>query len=310
MALLSKILPLLWVLDVALDDASHTIAAWRCRTDREAERAEYDTAALARGIVAVTVSGRGVVAKPVSSELAARVRGDAETFLATESAGRIGFVRRERLQPLLDELAAAAIRPQRLFVATSPEEAARETLAALRWRQLVRPTNEGSALAQAVARRTGLPVLGLLLLLLSANAAVSPSLNARRQTLQTALAARTRSGSEAAATDARQRALRLEFSAAATNRALLCDRIGAAVPEHVALTALEVEPLTRRFEAHKPLERRRDAVVVRGTAPDAGAVSVFVERLAAEPAWRTVRLAAVERTRDAEELSFSIEIIP
>lgn len=308
MNLLAKILPPVWVLDVALDETSHTVTAWRCRTDRTAEPAAYDTRAVARGIAAVTVSGRGVVARSAASELAARVQGDTKTFLTTESAGRVCFVRRERLQPLLDELAAADIHPQRIFAAATPDEAAHRTLAALHWRQFVRPTAEGSALAQAVVRRTALPLLVCLLLLLTANAAVRPSLAARHQALRTALEVRKRTVSEAAASDARQRDLLFEFSAPEASRSLLCDRIGAAAPRTVTLTALEIEPLTRRFEAGKALERRRGAAIVRGMASDAGAVSAFVEALAADPSWQAVRLAAVERERDTEGLTFRIEI--
>lgn len=308
MKLLQRISGPVWVLGITLDDAAHEVSAWRCRAGREAERAEWDAAVVARGVVAVTVSGRGVVTKPSGSEAAVRVRGDGETFAWNEREGMLSFVRRERLGPLLGTLAREGIHPQRLFVGATPDEAARETLGGLCWRQCVRPTAEGSSLAQALVRRIGLPVLGCFLLLLAANAAVAPSLHARRRELQTAFEARERSGSEVAATDARQRALVAEFSAPPIGRALLCDRIGAAVPERVVLTALEVEPLARRFDASRPLERHPGEAVVRGTAPDAAAVSAFVGRLAAERSWREVRLAAVERERDAEGLSFRIEM--
>ena len=48
--------------------------------------------------------------------------------------------------------------------------------------------------------------------------------------------------------------------------------------------------------------------VVAGTAPAAGDVSTFVERLAGAACCRTVRLTNVERERDAERLVFRIEI--
>ena len=123
----------------------------------------------------------------------------------------------------------------------------------------------------------------------------------------TLLPARTAS-TAADATD-RQRALLAEFSARpAVSRAVVCDRIAEAVPAQVVLTRLAVEPLTKRFEAGKPLQRQERTAVVAGTAPAAGDVSTFVERLAGAACCRTVRLTNVERERDAERLVFRIEI--
>ena len=237
------------------------------------------------------------------------MRDDRATFLWREHDGRIAFVRRERLQGVLTELSEAGIHPQRIEVSAPPDAAAGELLAGLGWRQLLRPTAEGSSLAQAVVRRAALPVLGLFLCLLAANAAVAPSLNTRRQTLQKELSARERTASTAADATDRQRALLAEFSARpAVSRAVVCDRIAEAVPAQVVLTRLAVEPLTKRFEAGKPLQRQERTAVVAGTAPAAGDVSTFVERLAGAACCRTVRLTNVERERDAERLVFRIEI--
>ena len=130
-----------------------------------------------------------------------------------------------------------------------------------------------------------------------------------RQTLQKELSARERTASTAADATDRQRALLAEFSARpAVSRAVVCDRIAEAVPAQVVLTRLAVEPLTKRFEAGKPLQRQERTAVVAGTAPAAGDVSTFVERLAGAACCRTVRLTNVERERDAERLAFRIEI--
>lgn len=309
MKLFPYILGPVWVLDVALTPDGHTIAAWCCRAGREPVRTDYDPAAVARGIAVVTVAGHGTVSKAADSQLAARVAADTATFLFTESAGQLAFVRRERLEPLRCELAAAGIRPQAVFVALAPDEAATRWRAGFRWWQLGRLSDESSALAQAFVRRTALPVLGLFLCLLAANAALAPSLGRRRQQLQTEIQTRERTASTAADATARQRALLEEFSAQpSVPHAVLCDRIAAAVPEQVVLTRLAVEPLAKRFEAEKPLLRQERTAEVCGTAAAAGDVSLLVERLAAEVCCRTVRLAHVERERDAERLVFRIEI--
>lgn len=309
MKLLQHLLSSVRVLEVVLTSDSHTIAAWRCRAGRTAEQTAYDPVAVAKEVVLVTVTGHGTLSKPAASQLAARVRDDGATFLWNERDGQIAFVRRERLQGVLAELSEAGIHPQAVFVALAPDAAVARWREGFRWRQLLRPTAEGSSLAQAVVRRAALPVLGLFLCLLAANAAVAPSLNTRRQTLQKELSARERSASTAADATDRQRTLLAEFSARpAASRAVVCDRIAEAVPAQVVLTQLSVEPLTKRFEAGKPLQRQEQTAVVAGTAPAAGDVSTFVERLAGAACCRTVRLTNVERERDAERLVFRIEI--
>lgn len=269
-----------------------------------------------KGCLAVAVvCGCGVVTKPDGAEITARVKADADTFLWSSAGGGTSFVRRDRLQKLSDALAGHNIVPVRVFCAVSAadfekttEEFARQLYADLQWRMLVRPTPEASAVAQTLVRRLGFPVLGVFLLLLTANAVLSPRVNARWQTLQTELAARERTASGSASADARQRKLLAEFSAApGVSRAVFCDRIARAVPERVVLTTLEVEPLAKRFEAGKPLLRQEHIAVICGTAPAAVDVSVFVQRLSQTDCCREVRLANVEKDRDGDRLLFRIE---
>ena len=156
MNLFPYILGPVWVLDVTLTPDGHTIAAWRCKMGCEPQQTVYDAAAVAKGVAVVTVSGHGTIVKPADSQLAARVRDDRATFLWREHDGRIAFVRRERLQGVLTELSEAGIHPQRIEVSAPPDTAAGELLAGLGWRQLLRPTAEGSSLAQAVVRRAAL----------------------------------------------------------------------------------------------------------------------------------------------------------
>lgn len=290
-----------------------------CRTEVFVWRREgltsVDRSAAKNNLAAVVVCGHGVVSKPEGSELVTRVKADPDTFLWSAADGTTSFVRRERLGTLTEELAAAGIVPVRVFC-TDPHvdfekmagEFARQLYAELHWRTLVRPTSEGSAAAQAVVRRAALPVLGVFLCLLAANVVLSPTLNARQQALQQEITARERTVSNAASTDVRQREVLSEFaSRPRISRALFCDRVGAVVPEKIVLTALEIEPLTKRFESGKPLQRRADFAVICGVAPAASDVSDFVQNLSALTCCRDVRLANVEKERDGDRLLFRIE---
>lgn len=290
-----------------------------CRTEFFVWRADGVTPAersAPKGLLTVLVAcGHGVVTKPDGTELVARVKADGETFLCSTVDGHTSFVRRERLQAVQAVLAAEGCVPVAVYCADAAadfgqtaEALVRQLREMLGWRMLLRLTPEASSVSQALVRRLGFPVLGLFLLLLAANAMLAPRLNARRQTLQAALAARDRTASGAASADARQRKLLVAFSAGSgVPRALLCDRIGSAVPERVVLTALDVEPLAGRFEAGKPLLRRENTAIVCGTAPAAADISAFVQRLAQTGYCREVRLANVERERDGDRLAFRIE---
>ena len=313
MKLLSRILNRIAFVraEFAADGSCRTeVFLWRTGGVAPAERSA------AKGLLAaVVVCGHGVVTKPDGSQIAARIKADPETFLWSSAGGQTSFVRRERLRSLSEELAGEGIVPVRIFCAdagtdfeTLAEEFARQVYADLRWRSLVRPTAESSAAAQALARRATLPVLGLFLCVLAANAVLSPDLNARRQMLQQQITARERTASNAASAGARQRELLAEFSKRpAAPWAVVCDRVAGAVPERVVLTQLAVEPLTKRFEARKPLQRLEGRVVVCGTAPAASDVSAFVRRLSEETCCRDVRLMHVEKERDGDRLAFRIE---
>lgn len=274
-----------------------------------------DWAAAKGCLAAVVLCGHGVVTKPDDSEITARIKADPETFLWSSANGQTSFIRRDRLQNLSDELAAHQIVPVRIFCADTvgdfgltADELARQLYDGLRWRSLLRLTPQSSAVAQTLVRRIAFPVLGLFLVLLAANAVFSPQVNARRQTLQKELTAREQMASGSASADARQRKLLAEFAATSgISRALLCDRIARSVPERVVLTALEVEPLVKRFEAGKHLMRREHTAVLCGTAPAAADVSSFVQQLSETDCCRDVRLANIEKERDGDRLTFRIE---
>lgn len=262
-----------------------------CRQDvflwRRGDLAPADRAAAKHNLAALVVCGHGVVSKPDDSEVVVRVKADAQTFVWSTSGGRSSFVRRERVEGMLAELATQGIVPAVVFCAEADADFARaaeayagELYAGLRWRSLLRLTPESSAMAQVVVRRAGLPVLGGMLCLLAANAVLAPRLNARRQVLTAEIAVRERSASNAATAGARQRELVAQFAAGPrTPGAVVCDRIAGAVPERVVLTRLEIEPLVKRFEAGKPLQGREHLAVITGTARAACDVSAFVQGL-------------------------------
>ena len=309
MKLLPRLFPVVRVLEVVFSKEEYAIVSWRCRFRNTPVRETYDAVAVSREIVLLTISGQGVVSKPAGLEIAARIRKDPQTFLWSERDETIAFVRRDHVQEVCEKLLAANIYPQRIAVAVTPDEIAREFYTSFRWRTILHPTVESSAFAQSLVRRIALPVLGLFLGVLAVNAILSPSLGRRRQMMQSELEAYERSNSAQIDATTRQKALLAEFAASRpTSCALLCDRIAADVPDRVILTQLSIDPLTKRFEAMKPLQRQEYTAIVSGTAEASSDISAFVDRLASESCFRQVRLANVERERESPRLLFRIEI--
>ena len=108
MKLLSRILGSVRVLEVTLTAGGYTVRTWSCKPGGIPQQVDQVPESVARSIVAVTFAGHGVISK--SSEatgVSARVRSDAETFVWNEREGVFSFVRREKLRPVLGELAGA-----------------------------------------------------------------------------------------------------------------------------------------------------------------------------------------------------------
>lgn len=301
---LSRILGAVYVLEASFgEDRSYLLTVWRC-TARG--RVESDLKTAARHVAALTVGGQGVISKPVESSVAEKVAADPDHFVWSDSGGMRSFVRSEQLVPLMEELTAASIHPWQVVCAVTPETLAQSVADGVRWKQLAHPSERESSVAQAVARRLMLPLLGLFLFLLSANALVGPRMQARRQELQLRAAAFRQDDTKAANVSAERQRIVQRF-AQRLDYAAVCNRIGACVPAGVTLTELWMEPLTERFEEGVSLVRDENTVMVAGRGNSSAAIGQFAQTLAEEPSVLDVRLRAVERTRETG-LQFKIEV--
>lgn len=89
--------------------------------------------------------------------------------------------------------------------------------------------------------------------------------------------------------------------------AALGDRIGRCVPERIRLTELWIEPLDKRFEEGKALQRQLRKALITGIGPSSSEIGLFTEALVQTAGIQHVRLISVERTRSME-LQFKIEL--
>lgn len=306
---LSYLLPAVWILEVDLTADKHSLRTWCCRHGKVAEGPPYRHDLFVGKLLVITILGHGTITKPISSELVKRIQSDPETFISSLQNDRFSFVRRDRLRPLFADLVANEIYPQRILVSETPTDAARIVQSSIDWKSFIRPTNENSALAQALIRRIRIPILVFFFFILVINMLFAPSLNKQHQELLTTVGIHEQKKARYSSINTRQRELLEPFNVKpAIRRSIICDRIASAVPQKIVLTALQVEPLKKQPKQGTQLERSPNMVFVCGVASDAREISRFVENLSIQKEWRDVRLTAIEQGRNNRELSFRIEI--
>ena len=295
-----------------------------CRILRE--RAEPDAAALKKACagrsVLISVTGYGVVTKPIEdTAIVGKVTSDPETFAWSfsderEDSGSISFVRREQVEPFLENLFGKGVPAADIRYAAATDDPEREARRQaegfyrnLSWRTLLRSSLEGRMAAKAAERRLRLPVLGVMLLLLVVNTLVSGSLQERRAQLRTVLSAREKKMERSQERTAGRTAIIADFTRRLPYRhALLLDRAASHVPPSVTLTSLAVQPMLKTLEeGHDPV-CAYGFLTIRGRTQDAGSVSALMGGLKSEPLLREARLEGLEQNRESGETEFKIAV--
>lgn len=295
-----------------------------CRILRES--AEPDAAALKKACagrpVLISVSGYGVVTKPTeNTAIVGKVTSDPETFAWSfsderEDSGSISFVRREQVEPFLENLFGKGVPAADIRYAAATDDPEREARRQaegfyrnLSWRTLLRSSLEGRMAAKAAERRLRLPVLGVMLLLLVVNTLVSGSLQERRAQLRTVLSAREKKMERSQERTAGRTAIVADFTRRLPYRhALLLDRAASHVPPSVTLISLAVQPMLKTLEdGHDPV-CAYGFLTIRGRTQDAGSVSALMGGLKSEPLLREARLEGLEQNRESGETEFKIAV--
>jgi hypothetical protein len=266
-------------------------------------------ARVGKTLLIVVACGYGVICKDVTvaPEVAAKVTAPDSGFVWRREGDTICFVRGAQFERFAD------LQPLAITCAAAPEEAekvageiyARE----VSLRNTAKPSPQSSLLASLLARRLQLPFLGLVLLLLTINAAVSSGVQSR---LQAAQAQRTalekRIGKAGDVSRERAQAVADWDRTLPRNYAWLMDRTAAALPRGIALQSLSVQPLLKNIEQGRtPLFSEREMVVA-GQTSDSGSVSEYATALDSLKIARGIRLSTVEYDREKGVYNFRINI--
>ncbi len=257
----------------------------------------------------VMACGYGVITKDTASapEITAKVMAPGSGFVWSADGVNISFVREAQMEPFA-ELSPLAVTCG-ASAADAEKVAVQYYATHVRLRELLRPSPASSALALLLARRIQLPVLGVVLLLLVLNAAVSPQVRNRREAAETEMAALQKRIGKADDTSRGRAQAVAEWGRALPRRfGWLCDRAATVLPKDITLTSLSVQPLLKNIEeGRKPLFSERE-MVISGRTPRSESVSDYVTALGGLQMAQQVRLSSVEYDREKGFYNFRINL--
>jgi Tfp pilus assembly protein PilN len=256
----------------------------------------------------VLVSGHGVITKK-AADVAERVMTAASGFVWTQDGDNVSFVRAEQLHTLGEVLAGKKILGIRCTDGRTDDVVERFFREQANFRAMLRPSAEGSALAQAAAARWKSPILCIVFLALVINMVVAPRVRERNEAAQSELQVLRKSAGQADEATRRRQEMLAEYSGTLPRRiSVLCDRVASAVPVGVTLTSLAVQPLSGSLNNNRKAEFAAGRIEIAGQAKIPQQVSKYIASLTALEIARQVQLVSMEREEEAFDFIIALEL--
>lgn len=292
-----------------LPDGTTDKRVFLCRRNGDALLSEEPLNVLAKRYATVAVcSGAGVISRPLRGDAAeARIKSDGGEFVWNETDNGISFMRRDAFAAAIPSMNDDAVL-QRIYCDLSPTEAARRFRESVAWRDVFRIDDRGSALCLSIAKRAMLPVLMTYLVAVAAGTVLRSRYDSRGQALQAELASLDAARRSASASSAEYDRMAGAFAQRLPMKySVMCDRIGAGVPNGIRLTALDIEPLSKRYKVGETLRRTERLVALTGRCSEPSSVVVLTDYLSEQRLFAGVELRSITRTRDGD-MEFKIEM--
>lgn len=247
----------------------------------------------------VVITGVGVISKKkneMSESLYGRLSSD--VFLSNvDKDGTLSFVRKQQLENLscrpVIMLPAPRIDIDSLFDSWNKE---------ISFKLITKFSCQGEIVSRAILSKIRLPVLLLLLSTLLANYFLTGKTRdryARNQYLLNALKNESLSVSQHR---------NIDYSSGKIDFAYLADRIGASVPSSVTLTALSMQPVTKKIETCKEIQFIERCIVLSGYAADTESITEFVHRLNNYKIAEKLTLSSIVRNTEKKSIDFKITL--
>ncbi len=300
-------------------------SVYRCAYSKKVEVCLLDgdtgTKSMSQYPTMLLVCGYGVIVKKSSdySEAVQKVKAEQDTFQWNYSPDKedILFVRQSQIEHVRETiLQSGAILSVQCFqesgeeLSHSIESHARIFFQeSIKFRNIIRPTESGSLMAQLLFKKLRVPVLCCILLLLVANYFIQERVNELYSIRHYELNVVRKSKGEA------EKNVRLREQAIAGygktlpySYAWLCDMIGSITPEKIILTSLSFQPVMKPLENDKwPVLAERE-VVITGNAANPDMITTLISALQGLKISDNVKLLSVDKARESGKSVFKIGV--
>lgn len=268
------------------------------------------------------ISGKGVVTKDfrAESEESRQITNHPEEFLfASESTGestlRITFLRRKMYDSLCHHMniERLPVIEVRIDAGNNAEleaiKAAEEFWTAEAGiKEIMAPSLHSSTLLSILAKQLLLPVLGILLVVLLANFLVQQNLASRLNDQQVRMSHAQKTSAQAEKISGqKQQVLNDLVSEIHYPYSWIADRIASVVPDDIVLSELEIQPLSGKIQANKPVVADENKVVVKGRCRNPESVTSLTDSIHSFGIFSSVQLNVLNRDGN-NNYQFNIDI--
>lgn len=269
----------------------------------------------------IAYAGFGIISKNVeaNSEIVQKIKNDTDSFVWDETATEITFLRRERIDKVVEKYQLDKNIPLAVFCFAGLTPSAFQDAAldrssacckdAVNLPTMLKPSQRGSVLCRLIASKFKWPVFAVLLLLLVVNLFADRSIRSEYNSSQVRLGQLEKKRGREDQVAARNKQMFAEFNQKLPFEfSWLCDRAGIVLPEGITLTLIVIQPVKKALENGKKPVVEHNRMIIKGLAPEAEDITYYMSALGKLIRSANVKLTSVERTREADRLDFAISI--
>lgn len=247
----------------------------------------------------VVITGAGVISKnkdEVTEGLSKRL--DKDSFLSMiDKDGTMSFVRKLQLanmpyQPII-AIPAAQFNIDSLFELWNSE---------VSFKVILKFTYSGNIISRAILAKVKMPILLLFLSALIGNYYLTNKTRDRYASNQVLVSSLKQKNLPFTQNQ------NIDFSSKKINFAYLADRIGASTPATITLTALSIQPVTKKIETQKEIQLDKSLVVIAGSAVNTESITEFTNNLNSHRIAKELILSSIERNQDKNVINFKITL--
>lgn len=309
-----------------VDAQQYSIYLYRCRYSKPITISEQiavssideDKKMIVSAPLIVLIYGYGIICKDAddTTGIVEKVVSSPTDFVWNiADDGSISFVRREQPAGVLKLIQNIDARVIRTEYALSCTDALRDTILnryfdrQVTWRNILKPSVDGSLLARLMVKKLRLAILLLLLVLLICNSFISRSINNNYAEIHARYqAARINVGKTSELSRQKRDVINRFSRKLPFAYSVLCDRLALSLPQGVSFTNLLLQPLKKPVEVNAELQISDNKIVIIGLSDTSEQISTYISTLGDLNYPFRITLSSIEQNRDKNLFIFTINI--